>query len=246
VAQGKKYQAGEAEFDRFFGDLHTLQVSMGEGPQKQQEAVNALKQELELAQTAGDADIGRKVQRLVDAMSDSEVRVHFKVNGAAGSVETEGRPLDRAETRTIEAMTRATDASAKLLERSKAAATRANELSAQQQALRNKLSATFQGQGNRKLAEVRENLDDAQKVLNVILEEADKRAKGASALLATLKDAIGVPPPPPPEPEPEQEPEEQEEEEPPKKGPKPRSSGATAATPAPAPPKPKPTGDFEP
>jgi hypothetical protein len=273
VAQGRYFSTGKPEYDEFFIDLHRMQVELNDAPERAAAPRAALAGKLDvgvdtemikeaLKKRASEL-AGRSVKLAVEKPSDPAKPLTLRVTGAPSGADAELKAtIEETLGKGSELKLRTTEW-LKLLEALPARAT----------ALEGGVDAAFVGKSPGKRADIKRNLADAKKVLELLLTRAKDAERANTELLDAVTSALGeaepaaksetettaedekpaekkktrrAPPPPAPKPRPARAPK-------PAAPPPPKPAAAPAPKPekSDAPPAPKPTQgtakpDFEP
>lgn len=269
VGQGKHYATGNKAFDEYFLELYQFQVQLAEAPTQLRTARETLAKAAEIEPTKPNVELIDKLHARLEKMVSSGVRVKLAVTApdppdpaqTSASVRHSGTPssADRELLTQVEA---ALTTLAKLRATMRLAPPRLTELRLLAGQLDAQVNEAFDLGSSAKRSEVRANLDDAVKVIALMLDRA-KLVEAQSNELVTLvvekagTDDGSVGDAPAPEPKPEPRPAAPRPAAPrpaarPSPPPAPAPAPPSPAPPAPAPPAPEPPkpgpkpADFEP
>lgn len=263
VGQGHRYASGDPTFDAFFETLHDLQVRMAEAPGEEQKIRHSLATELDADPDASATILADKTGTRAHALAAKGIGL--KLETEEGDDETKakaelhavGAALGGDEKTFVDAVQTAVQKELELAREMKKAKKTLEQFRASMADLDAKVDATFRLGGPRKKAEVRKNLDDAQRLIPLMNARADEVHDAALATAKKLSEAVETSASAESRPAPPAEPEQTRKTKHTQRRPRPKSSGASHAPsskpkskpepkPAPKPaPKPPPS-DFEP
>lgn len=194
VAQGRYYASGNPEYDAFFVELHRLQVELKDAPDRAAEPRQALAKALDVGV---DADVikealGKKASEL------NAHQIKFTVQKPASpdkpsTLHVTGSPSgDAAELqKTLE------DALAKISELKIAAdgwQKALEPLPEREAALESNVDTAFADKPPRTRSEVRANLTDGRKIIDLLVTRAQETARTNGELLDAMTSALGEAP----------------------------------------------------
>lgn len=258
VAQGTQFTSGNPTYDEFFTELYEIQVDLG----KAQDATRGVR--APLAEAVGaeeDASlvlIAKKVRKKTEKLAEDGTGLELKLpdeddEDSKLSVTVVGKDPDEESAKLVKTIETTAKKLQKLIAKMKRYKKQLEEMPAKISALRVEIDTAFRTSMSKK-SEVKKNLDDAEKLIPLMLQRATQTAKDAETGLSKLADATTTR-------------ERVKPEGPPEGGtppaddgskPKPKPSGSSTAkppadggsTPKPKPPgggsSPPPKGDFEP
>ncbi len=241
VGQGRHYTTGNKEFDEYFLELYQFQVKLADAPAELQSARETLARAAEIEPAKPNAELVDKLHARLQKLVSSGVRVKLEVTApdppdpekTSASVKHSGSPSsgDRQLLTRIET---ALTTLAKLRASMTAAPPRLTELRLLAGQLDTQVNEAFDLASSAERAEVRANLDDAVKVIALMLDRAKQVETQSSELLTLVVDkagtddgSVGNAPPAP-------------KAEPSRSAPRPTPRASPRPAPAPAPPAPAP------
>jgi hypothetical protein len=191
VAQGRYYASGNPEYDAFFVELHRLQVELKDSPERTAEPRAALAQALEVGL---DADVikealtkkasqlnGRQVKFSVQRPASDDKPFTLRVSGSpAGDDAALQKTLEETLAKVSELKTDTNGWQESLKPLPDRAAT-----------LERGVDTAFAGAEPRRIAEVKSNLSDGRKVIELLASRASDAAKANDELLAAITGALG-------------------------------------------------------
>lgn len=263
VGQGLRYESGHEEFDRFFSDLHRLQVAVAEAPDRERAIRAKLAQALGVKGGATIGILAPEVRKRTLEISKADIKTKLEVEGYAADdpldtaaiLRVSGGELSGPQQQFAESVVRASRSELTLMAELRRDARQLEKLLAISTLLEDSVDSAFRVGGPTKRAEVQKNLEDAKKLIPLMVVSARDVADHAPRVVRALEDAIttdrgiGSRAAPPlivsePVPEPEAAPPD-----PPDPKPRPRApSSSKRPAPKPAAPAARPSGgsDFEP
>jgi hypothetical protein len=194
VAQGRYFSTGNPEYDDFFIDLHRMQVELNEAPAQAAAPRAALAEKLEVGL---DAEVirealkkratelaGRSVKLAVEKPSEPTKPLALRVTGAPSGADAELKAtLDETLGKGSELKLRV-GGWLKLLE----------ELPGRATALENSVNAAFVGTSPGKREDIKKNLADAKKVVEILVTRAKDAERANTELLEAVTSALGEAP----------------------------------------------------
>jgi hypothetical protein len=263
VAQGRYYSTGNPEYDEFFIDLHRMQVELNDAPERTAAPRKALADKLEVGL---DTEVlkealkkratelaGRSVKLSVEKPADPDKPLALRVTGSPSGADAELKAtIDESLGKASELRVQIRGW-LKLLE----------ELPGRATALEGGVNAGFVGKSPGRREEVKNNLADGKKVLELLQTRAKDAERSNGELLDAITAALGeaapaastesapsaeedkpapkkgrkAAPPPAPRPRPAKAPKPAKAATPPAPKPAPTPSPKPAPTPAPKPEK---------
>lgn len=251
VGQGRQYATGNKEFDEYFLELYQFQVKLAEAPAELQTARETLAKAAEVEPQKPNAELVDKLHARLEKMIASGVRVKLEVTApdppdpaqTSASVKHSGTP-STADSELLTRIETSLTTLAKLRAGMALAPPRLTELRLLAGQLDAQVNEAFDLGSSAKRSEVRANLDDAVKVIALMLDRAKQVETQSTELVTLLLDkagtddgSVGNAPPTPPASRPEPRPSA------PRPAPRPSPPPAAAPpppSPAPAPPPPAP------
>jgi hypothetical protein len=249
VGQGKHYATGNKVFDEYFVELYQFQVKLADAPTQLQTARQTLAKAAEIEASKPNAELVDKLHARLEKLVAKGVRVKLEVTApdppdpaqTSASVKHSGTPSS-TDGDLLTSIETALTTLAKLRASMTLAPPRLTELRLLAGQLDAQIDEAFDLGSPTKRAEVRANLDDAVKVIALMLDRAKVVETESTELVTLVVDkagtddgSVGSAPSTPPAP-----PAAKPEPRPPAPRPAPRPSPPPAATPAPAPPPPAP------
>jgi hypothetical protein len=246
VSQGLRYASQDPTYDRYFDALHATQVELGAAPDEEATLRRQLAEAVGTTDTATEpllAAVEKEMERMSAAGLTLSLTVSDPGASPAAKVEvTSGLP-EETDARIVKAIEETAQGEAALAARMDAARARVEELELNTGTLLLGVSDTFRKAGPIRKAEVRSNLEDAQKLFPLMRARATETSARAQAIVDGLVRIANTTPPapepaaePPPAPAPAAKPS--------------RTSGTRSGTSAPAKPakpaKPATSDGFEP
>jgi hypothetical protein len=191
VAQGRYFSTGKPEYDEFFIDLHRMQVELNDAPERAAAPRAALAEKLD---TGIDTEVlkealkkraselaGRSVKLAVEKPSDPAKPLTLRVTGAPSRADAELKAtIEETLGKGSELRLRA-NGWLKLLE----------ELPGRATALEGGVDPAFVGKSPGKRAEIKRNLADAKKVVELLLTRAKDAERSNTELLEAVTSALG-------------------------------------------------------
>ncbi len=214
VARGEYYAAGRPEFDSFFIVLHEKQVQLLAAASEPRDARQGLTAAVGLTPDASDDALATRLTQELKKLANQGVRVRLEVPPPSASALDASATLHTSDTQAPSALRAALPQEATRLVRSRnrMLATRAEleKLRVMGITLDSSVDRAFRTDGPWKRDEVRQNLDDGQKVITVMqlraqeVAEIDAKLLALLGTVATTDASLGqtIADPPPPEPEP--------------------------------------------
>ncbi len=191
VAQGRYYASGNPEYDAFFVELHRLQVELKDSPERTAEPRAALAQALEVGL---DADVieealkkkaselnGRQVKFSVQRPASDDKPFTLRVSGSPAGDDAALQKTLQETLAKVSALKMATNGWRESLK----------PLPDRAATLESGVDKAFAGSEPRTVAEVRSNLSDARKVIELLASRANDAAKANDELLAAITGALG-------------------------------------------------------
>jgi hypothetical protein len=191
VAQGRSYSSGNPEYDAFFGELHRLQVELKDSPERTAEPRAALARALDvgpdsdaikqaLSKKASELN-GRQLKFSVQRPASDDKPLTLRVSGhPAGDDAALQKTLEEtlAQISALETTTSGWQESLKPLP--ERAAT-----------LESGVDTAFATSSARTIAEVKNNLRDGRKIIELLVSRADDAEKANDELLSAITGALG-------------------------------------------------------
>jgi hypothetical protein len=194
VARGQLYQTGEPVYDRFFADLHALQVDLKRAPDEERASRVALARALGAAEDAAPAEFGARVRERLLTLRENGVRVRLLVDEGSydsaavatlrtlGEVPPDARPW-------LAAVEQAATAEAKLMVRVRRQRRELGRMLWLQDSLGRTLDRSFGTRSDADRTEVRRNLEEARAVILRLLARASEVADATRLVLGELEQA---------------------------------------------------------
>lgn len=191
VAQGRYFSSGNPDYDAFFVELHRLQVELKDAPDRVAEP----RQELAKALDVGlDADVlkealgkraselgGKGVKLVVQRSSDADKAASLKVTGNPSGDDAElVKTLEEAVTKVGELKTDIAGWQKSL-----------DALPKQDGELEAGLDTAFAGEAPGKRADVKKNLSDGQKIIELLASRAKEAEHANGELFDAVTAALG-------------------------------------------------------
>jgi hypothetical protein len=194
VAQGRYFSTGNPEYDDFFIDLHRLQVELNDAPAQAAAPRAALAEKLEVGL---DTEVirealkkrvtelaGRSVKLAVEKPSEPTKPLALRVTGSPSGADAELKAtLDETLGKASELKLRV-GGWLKLLD----------ELPGRATALEGSVNAAFVGTSPGKREDIKKNLTDAKKVVEILVTRAKDAERTNSELLEAVTSALGEAP----------------------------------------------------
>jgi len=192
VAQGKYYASGNQQYDEFFLELYRLQVRLAEAPGELSKARTDLARSAAVDANRPSAELADKLHTELQKLAAKNIRVKIEITSpeppdakaTSAKLTTSGNPSseNRALFTTIES---ALTTLVKLRAEMQLAEPRLGELRLLATQLEGQIDQTFDLGGTSKRREVKKNLEDAVKVIALMLERA-KAVEAQSGELSSL------------------------------------------------------------
>jgi hypothetical protein len=198
VGQGLRFRSGNPEFDQFFADLHSLQISVAEAPDRERAIRAELASELGIKGGATVGVLVTEVRERTEQLQRSNVRTKLEVEGytaddpldVAATLRTSGGHLSGPSQRFAESVVRASRAELTFMANARRDARRLEKLLAVSALLEDAIDDAFRVGGPAKRAEVEKNLADARKLIPLMVVSARDVADRAQRVVRALQDAI--------------------------------------------------------
>ncbi len=207
VSQGEQYSSGDATFDQFFSQLFLVQLKMGEAPARQSAIRARLARAGGVDAAASTNDISAAIETRDAKIAMSGVKSKIAATGldgtgpATATVVTTGSGASADDTEFLATLDACVKDEAALLSDLRASKPSMDALGAQAATLEPGIGATFYKGGAPKKAEVRKNLEDAEKLIPLMDTRDDQVAGDIVDILKKLEHALGTTTPAPvPEP----------------------------------------------
>ncbi len=198
VAQGKYYASGDPEFDDFFIELYRSQVRMAELPQESKSLRHKLAESLDVAPDLPEKALLSHVNGRAKDLSKKGRKTQLKVVRKTENGDERGstavllsRPQKRDATLRAFAgpVERAANAQLAIVDELGALQKTLDKLDGRRIELEARTSETFGKKSALHEAEVRENLDDAAKVIVLMRGQSEEQLDEASKFLEQLAEA---------------------------------------------------------
>jgi hypothetical protein len=193
VAQGRYYSTGNPEYDAFFVELHRLQVELKDAPDRSAEPRATLAKALDVGL---DADVIKEaLAKKASALNAHQIKftVQPPATDKPATLHVTGSPsgADAALEKTLEdtlakisELKTATDGWQKDLEPLPERAT----------SLQSNVDTAFAGKSDRTIVEVKNNLSDGQKIIELLESRAKDAAHTNDELFGAITGALGEAP----------------------------------------------------
>lgn len=198
VAQGKYFASGEPHFDQFFIGLYLLQLQMGEARRVPLEEKQRLARALGLSDSASDTDILQRLraQALDWANAGTRVRLDLDAPEQPGTtiavLRSNAHPSADREAPLIKTVeTSATALLASIAEMKRAAEALAR-LAQDRAALASRVEVAFEGSSYAKQRDVKRNLADAERLIELMSARASEVRLADERFLAGLGEALNT------------------------------------------------------
>jgi hypothetical protein len=258
VADGKLYEAGQPQYDEFFKALYAVQMTMGRAPERADAVRQGLVKAVDAAPTASDEELAKALDKRLDAASRHGLAVKLpaaELDGPdpGGKLVTTGASSDPADGKAVSDLEQTVKDAAALLTDLRHAKPELERLKEALPELSTRLDAAFADETRRKKLAVKQNLDDAERLIPLMAARGDEVDGRVMDLMRAVEKASPAALPTPPAPPPEAVPKKKEKK--PKgdakaSAPKPLDEAKPEAPKESKPeapkPKPKPADDFEP
>lgn len=194
VARGALYRTGESDYDRFFSDLHALQVDLDRAPDQERKVRRELARALDAAEDASPAELGARVRTRLLTLREGGIRVRLIVDEGSydvaavatlhksGEVPAEARPW-------LDAVEQAATAEANLMMRTRRQRRELGRMLWLQDGLGRTLDRTFSRLSGSERNEIRQNLEEARPVILRLLARASEVSDAARLVLGELEQA---------------------------------------------------------
>lgn len=259
VAQGLKFEAGHPNYDPFFTELYEVQLVLGPAPDEEARIRARLARKLGAVEEASAKLLAKSVKSQTEKLAKQGIRLQLVVRGVEEGAEeppgaetiATGAALDRSAKKTADAIEQAAKDAAELLIQMRQAKTRSETLRQQAPALEPSIDAVFRTDARQK-SRVKRNLEDAERLLPLMIQRAQQVGDDAEKLIDLLDTAVNTGPAPAPAAQGDAGVtlEETPQSSPPPSRPAPKRAPKAAPKPAPKPaapaPPPPPADDFEP
>ncbi len=199
VAQGQRYESGNADYDAFFRRVHRLQLEVGRAPQELSEAQNSLRSSVIVGENMTAETLALQVKLELDRLARRGVPVRVTLRA--------GEPTTTSARAVFAPQTAPRPADAQLLTQLEGGVSRhlvlvgsmrkardeLDALCSDALRLEGRLNSTFSaGLGGRR-GTVLENLRDAERVLALMRAQADETRRNADAFVVAFGKSIGQP-----------------------------------------------------
>lgn len=198
VAQGKHYAAGNPQFDEFFVELHRLQVRFAAAPGELASSRAALAELANVPPETATAELVEKVQTWLERLAGKGVRVKLELKTsdpptakATASLAHSGKP-SAGERAQLDSLERAAQTLFTLRAELRAAPGRLDELRLLAQQLEGQVDEAFDLGDLSKRGEVRQNLEDALKVIALMASRAKELEPPTSELVTAIEARLGT------------------------------------------------------
>jgi hypothetical protein len=202
VSQGKEYNSGAADYDRFFSELYLVQLTLGQAPDRETDVKTSLAHAAGLEAGAADAEVSSAIGKRADKLGKLGIAVKLSTSGLDGSapptatVAATGNAAAGGDADFVAALDKSVKDAASILTDMRAAVPSIEKLKGQPAALEPGVDDAFYKGGAPKKAEVRKNLKDADTLIPLMSDRAKQVDHDVVALLGELAHALGSAPPP--------------------------------------------------
>jgi hypothetical protein len=201
IESGLRYQSGQVEYDTFFNEFHTRQVELYQAPDEERNLRREFSTKVEVA-------AGMTAQAIIDViverakkLANDKIYLRLKVEGYTAEDEIDTMVQSSVQG-TLDDSSKVFVESATLLARQElrhAAKLRKlnkqlRRLVIQEQSLEPSVDATFSGQGEAKVDEVRRNLLSTKRSLPVMSLQAAEQAESATQFVQKLATSLTTEP----------------------------------------------------
>lgn len=194
VSQGLLYEAGEPAYDEFFRSLHQLQLKLAGAPEQEKRIRQRLAKRLGADDEASSSLLAKAVAKHAERLAEAGIILRMKVEGLdeeegdkpAAVLELGGKEPDREDKKIIRAVDRAAKQAADLIYEMRQSEAALGKLSDQAAALEAGVDATFGTRGGNG-PEVRQNLQDAQRLFPLMVTRTEEVAEAAESVLGELE-----------------------------------------------------------
>jgi hypothetical protein len=250
VSQGLLYEAGEITYDEFFRSLHQHQVKLADAPDQEKRIRQRLAKRLGVDDDSSSSLLAKAAGKHAERLAEAGIILRMKVEGLdeeegeepTAVLELGGDEPAAEDKKIIRAIDRAAKQAADLIAEMRQSKEEIGKLGEQAVTLDAGVDATF-GTRAGKGSEVRQNLQDAQRLIPLMVTRSEEVAEAAESVLAQIANVANTADKPATKPA--QQPPEPDAGAAPPAAPPP--AGPRAPSPKGAPPKAESGGDqFEP
>jgi len=170
VADGKLYEAGEPSYDEFFKSLYDVQLTMGHAPERAESVRQGLVKVADAPPAASGDELAAALDKRLDALSKHGVAVKLSSSelegpDPTGKLVTSGTASDPADAKTVSDLEQTVKDAASLLTDLRHAKPELERLKEAVPPLSEKVDKAFADAPKRKRGAVKQNLDDAEKLI---------------------------------------------------------------------------------
>lgn len=198
VSQGKQYVSGNAQYDEFFSEMYELQVTLGAAPDRERTVRQHLAAALDIDPSSRAEEIAEAVNKRVAHMNKRGPSLKLALSGmeekgTPSSVLTAtGTVSDPKDKALVEAIDQAGKDAAALLGDVRRASAATEHLRAEAPALEPSIDETFRLAGPARKADVRKNLEDAERLIPLMAERSSDIEERTTELLRKLEKSLSA------------------------------------------------------
>lgn len=197
VARGEYYSAGRPEYDAYFIGVYSNQVQMLSAPQEPSAARADLLRALGLPQAASDQALGERLREELKQLSARGLRLRLELPEPAAGADASATLYASDDSITTPLRAALADQATRLARsRARMLATKAEleKLSVGGVSLAGRVEESFRTGGPWKRDEVRQNLNDGQKIIVLMQARAQEVLDTDAKLLALLEATVSTDP----------------------------------------------------